>query len=413
MRRQHGRAALIITCLLVWLLAVPAMAGKEGKDGKERQDRSDSIGEKIERERRNLEKIKEEIQEKKRRAQEAEKKKETVMQTLQDMDDRLQVAHQERLDIARKLQQKDQEVQKINAEVLARRADIGQRRESIRARLRAQYLEGRFGYVKALLSAEDYQSLQRRFQYLSAVSKREYDLMEVYREDMAQLQEIERQRADARNAILGYKQNTERKMLEIQALKRQKKIVLARIIEQKESYERAAGELERSAGRVDSLLKDLEERRRAAAITRPSTKKEQHAALRPFKGIMQWPADGEIVSFFGRQKHPNFQTYVQRKGIEIRTVDGSPIRAVMSGTVAYADWLKGYGLVMILDHGNGFFSLYAHASRLLSRVGEAVRAGHVIGETGDTGLAGDSTLYFELRQGAEPVDPLLWLSKKG
>jgi septal ring factor EnvC (AmiA/AmiB activator) len=410
MRRRPGGAALIVPCLLVGLLAGPAIAAK---DGKERQDRTESIGQKIERERRNLEKIKEEIQEKKRRAQEAEKKKETIMQTLQDLDDRLQVAHQERLDIARKLQQKDQDLQKINAEVLARRADIGQRRESIRARLRAQYLEGRFGYVKALLSAEDYQSLQRRFQYLSAVSKREYDLMEVYREDMAELQEIERQRADARNAILGYKQNTERKMVEIQALKRQKKIVLARIIEQKESYERAAGELERSAGRVDSLLKDLEERRRAAAITRPSTKKEQHATLRPFKGILQWPADGEIVSFFGRQKHPNFQTYVQRKGIEIRTVDGSPIRAVMSGTVAYADWLKGYGLVMILDHGNGFFSLYAHASRLLSRVGDTVKAGYVIGETGDTGLAGESTLYFELRQGAEPVDPLLWLTKKG
>ncbi|HZS10907.1 MAG TPA: peptidoglycan DD-metalloendopeptidase family protein, partial [Nitrospirales bacterium] len=82
------------------------------------------------------------------------------------------------------------------------------------------------------------------------------------------------------------------------------------------------------------------------------------------------------------------------------------------GTVAYADWLKGYGLVMILDHGNGFFSLYAHASKLLAKVGQGVKAGSTIGEAGDTGLTGESTLYFELREGAEPVDPMQHLPKR-
>jgi septal ring factor EnvC (AmiA/AmiB activator) len=119
-----------------------------------------------------------------------------------------------------------------------------------------------------------------------------------------------------------------------------------------------------------------------------------------------------VVSFFGRQKHRNFETYVQRKGIEIRAEEGSAIRAVMAGTVVYADWLKGYGQVLILDHLNGFFSLYAHASKLLVKVGEHVPSGQVIGETGDTGLTGENTLYFELREGADPVDPLVWLAKR-
>jgi septal ring factor EnvC (AmiA/AmiB activator) len=103
---------------------------------------------------------------------------------------------------------------------------------------------------------------------------------------------------------------------------------------------------------------------------------------------------------------------VQRKGIEIRAEEGSAIRAVMAGTVVYADWLKGYGQVLILDHLNGFFSLYAHASKLLVKVGEHVPSGQVIGETGDTGLTGENTLYFELREGADPVDPLVWLAKR-
>jgi len=84
----------------------------------------------------------------------------------------------------------------------------------------------------------------------------------------------------------------------------------------------------------------------------------------------------------------------------------------MPGTVVYADWLKGYGLVIIVDHANGFFSLYAHAAKILSKVGEQVTQGHPIGETGDTGMIGENTLYFELREGAEAVDPLQWLARR-
>jgi septal ring factor EnvC (AmiA/AmiB activator) len=113
-----------------------------------------------------------------------------------------------------------------------------------------------------------------------------------------------------------------------------------------------------------------------------------------------------VLTYFGRQKHPTFNTYVQRKGIEIKTLEGSAIHAVMPGTVVYADWLKGYGLVIILDHANGFFSLYAHASKILTSVGAQVASGQAIGETGE------NTLYFEVREGTEAVDPLQWLARR-
>ena len=105
------------------------------------------------------------------------------------------------------------------------------------------------------------------------------------------------------------------------------------------------------------------------------------------------------MSYFGRQKHPTFNTYIQRKGIEIRAAEGSNIRSVLAGQVVYADWLKGYGLVIIVDHANGVFSLYAHASKILTSVGSKIEAGEAIGETGDTGMTGENTLYFELRRG--------------
>ena len=371
-------------------------------------DRKDPIADKIEQERKTLEKLKDKIEEKRRRADEAEKKRESVLQGLQTLDERLVRYRQEHQDITRKLKKKDREIDEINAQLDDLRSSIQDRREAILARLRVQYREGRLGYLKTLLASASYGDFQRRFQYLSAVSRREYEILESYRKDVARMERAEQQRAEARAGMLAYREGTEQKLAEIQGLRKEKRVFLTKITQQKESFERAVEELERSAARVDNLLRELEERRRALAA-RPQA---APTLPRGVRGALPWPADGEVVSFFGRQRHPTFNTYIQRKGIEIRTTEGSDIRAVMPGSVVYADWLKGYGLVIILDHANGFFSLYAHASKLLTTVGQRVDVGQVIGESGDTGMIGEHTLYFELREGAEAVDPLQWLAKR-
>jgi septal ring factor EnvC (AmiA/AmiB activator) len=369
---------------------------------------TDPITEKIEQERKTLEQLKDKIEEKRKRADEAEKKRESVLQGLQSLDERLIRHRQDHLDVTKKLRKKDREIQDITEQLATMRTSIQERRDAILARLRVQYMEGRFGYVKALLSADSYGDFQRRRQYLSAVSQKDYELLGAFRTDMARMEEAERQRAEARAGMIAFKGTIEKKLADIRTLQREKKTYLAKIIQEKDSYTRTLEELERSASRVDSLLRELEARRRTLAMRPPPGA----GGLRGAKGALPWPADGQVVSFFGRQKHPTFNTYVQRKGIEIRTTEGSFIHAVMPGTVVYADWLKGYGLVIILDHANGFFSLYAHASKILAKVGEQVAQGHAIGETGDTGMIGENTLYFELREGAEPVDPMHWLAKR-
>ncbi len=368
----------------------------------------DAISEKIEQERKTLEQLKDKIEEKRKRADEAEKKRESVFQGIQSLDERLVRHRQELSDINRKLRRKDREIESIGEQLVEVRESIQQRRTAILARLRVQYMEGRFGYVKALLAADSYSDFQRRRQYLSTVSQKDYELLDAFRDDLSRMEEAERQRAAARAGLVLFKDGLEKKLVDIRTLQKEKKVVLTKITEEKDSYEKAVEELERSASRVDSLLRELETRRRAMAMRPPTAP----GLPRGMKGALPWPADGKVVSFFGRQKHPTFNTYVQRKGIEIRTTEGSFIHAVMPGTVVYADWLKGYGLVIILDHANGYFSLYAHASKILAKVGEQVSDGQLIGETGDTGMIGENTLYFELREGAEPVDPLLWLAKK-
>jgi len=369
---------------------------------------ADALSEKIERERKALEQLKGQIEETRRQADEAGKKRESVLQGIQTLDERLVKLRQTHHDISRKLKKKDQEIETINVQVTRLRESIRQRQDAILARLRVQYMEGRYGYWKALLASDSYGDFQRRLQYLSAVSERDYGLMETFRSDVAHMEEAERQREAARVGIVAYKQSTEKQLNEIRSVKKEKKVYLAKITQEKESSERVLQELERSASRIDSMLREMEQRRRASLAKPPPG----GFLPRGSKGTLPWPVDGAVISHFGRQKHPTFNTFVQRRGIEIRAVEGSAIHAVMPGTVVYADWLKGYGLVIILDHANGFFSLYAHASKILATVGSQVVTGQSIGETGDTGVTGENTLYFELREGADPVDPLQWLARR-
>lgn len=399
MRAVAVLAGGLVSCALV---VSPAWAA--GK-----KEKNDPLAQKIERQRQALERIQEEIKEKKRSSEQAEKKMESVLESIQELDAQLMKSRLERQEIGRKLKQKDRELEEINTTLASLRNRMGERRQSLLARLRVQYMEGRMGGLKMLLASDTYADLHRRFMYLSAVSRREFELLRDYQQDAGRLEQVEQQRAAARDAMLSLKEDTEHKLSEVQEGKRRKNLFLAKMSDEKESYDRMVTELERSAGRVDTLLKELLDQRAKVATAQI---KQRGGKSHTLLGQFLWPADGEIVAHFGRQKHPQFNTYVQRKGIDIQTPEGSGIRAVMGGTVAFADWLKGYGLVAILDHANGFFSLYAHASALVVKSGDHVQAGQTIGTTGDTGMTNDNRLYFELREGAEPVDPLLWLAKR-
>ncbi|MEE8612818.1 MAG: peptidoglycan DD-metalloendopeptidase family protein, partial [Nitrospirales bacterium] len=254
------------------------------------------------------------------------------------------------------------------------------------------------------LAANSYVDFQHRLAYLSTIANREHALLAGYRTDLLEVEHLKTRRAEARGALLRNKQKTEKTMKVLRGLRAKKHLRLASLKRKVEVLKAIEKTKENSLG---AMLKEFEQRRKLAEARAPRRKGQ-----RPEVGSLLWPAEGEVVTLFGRQKHPTFETYVNKKGIEIRTGEGSKIRAVSSGNVVYADWLKGYGLVVILDHNNGFFSLYAHASQLLVKDSDRVQVGQVIGETGESGLTDKNILYFELRKGTEPVDPLRWLVKR-
>ena len=124
---------------------------------------------------------------------------------------------------------------------------------------------------------------------------------------------------------------------------------------------------------------------------------------------MQRPVKGEVIEGFGKHKHPEFNSYTFTKGLYISAPTGSDIRTIYEGTVIFADYFKGFGNMVIVDHGGGYFSLYAHASRILKKTGSEVSKGEAVATVGDTDSTRGPVLYFEIRLQGKPLDPAAWV----
>ena len=168
-----------------------------------------------------------------------------------------------------------------------------------------------------------------------------------------------------------------------------------------ESKARAAAleRMQREQAALENLLREL--RRAAAAQQFPVDGKSPFASLR---GKLGWPAAGRVTARFGERR----AGALKWDGVVIEADRGTPVRAVHRGRVVYADWLAGLGLLMIIDHGGGFLSLYGHNEQLFRAVGDVVAPGDTVASMGDSGGRPSPGLYFEIRQAAKPVDPTPW-----
>ncbi len=123
------------------------------------------------------------------------------------------------------------------------------------------------------------------------------------------------------------------------------------------------------------------------------------------------PVVGEVLSGFGKQVHPVFKTVTMQKGIEIKAPFSAPIRSIFPGRVAHVGWMRGYGQLLIISHGDHYYTLFAHSSKVLVKQGDDVTAGQEIAEVGDSGSLKGPCLYFEIRRHSDPLDPLKWLDR--
>lgn len=393
--RVEKRRLVLACCVVLSLVVIPLWSWGA------------SLQEKIEKEKQTLQQLKQEIRKTRKQRDQSRKKQAEVLQSIERLDRQLHKERRESTSINREIKQSDRELDKIDAQLTGLRSDMRDKHAVVGTRLKRLYMEGRAGWVSPLVAATSYPQFQRRLLYLSSLAKWERDLFEEYRRQVAQSERLHAKQEKIRESLVARKSRIAKKLRVIRDVKSQKRVVLSSLKKTTRSHDLMLRTLDQAESRKETLLQKLEQRSQIASGT---IKKHTTDVFR--RGALLWPADGDLVGVFGRQKHPTFDTYVRKKGIEIASKEGSAIRAVSGGHVVYADWLRGYGLVVIMDHGNNYFTFYAHASKLSVKEGEMVTKGAVLGETGSSGLTNRSILYFELRKGTKPVNPLRWLAKR-
>lgn len=358
-----------------------------------------------------LQRIKREMRDKKKEIKRADKQARSILTELDRIDRDIQAANAELAEQQIQLREAEaalQDIEKNNARISS---DLVVLKRSYAGRVRALYKMSRSGYATAVLASGGLDDGLKRIKYLGIITERDRVLAREYGSALNALAIRQAEISEKKVAILGHKRTIEAEETEFRSRKRKKATLLASVREEKGLHEQALRELEESSVSLWAMIKKGEQERKAAKAISPSQPKAARDAG-PVTGRLPWPAEGRLLTRFGMQRHPQFKTMVFRRGIEIAVREGEPVRAVSDGQVAYGDWYKGYGRLVIIEHGPGFYTLYGNLSRLDLNKGDRVIRGQVLGLAGETGSLKGAKLYFEIRRNGEAQDPLAWLAKR-
>jgi murein hydrolase activator len=190
-----------------------------------------------------------------------------------------------------------------------------------------------------------------------------------------------------------------------------KKILLASLRQEKATRLRVLKEMEAAAQRLEKMMDEISRRAMIKPREAPSPR-SPGAGLDALRGKLDWPTQGRVTAPFGKYQHPEFAAEVVRKGIDIDAPIGEEIKAVEKGTVVYADRFSGYGKMVIVDHGERYYTIYGHLSEILKKTGDEVRRGEVLGRAGDSDSLAGAKLYFEMRKDGRSVEPVPWFKKQ-
>jgi len=285
----------------------------------------------------------------------------------------------------------------LASEKRTRESELEQNRAALAGQLRAAYLIGRQEPLKLLLNQKDPELAGRMFAYYSYFGHARAGQIHLIEEDVRRLAELdsELEAEDLRLAELEKQQRAQ--LQDLEQAREQRGRVLASL--EAQSHTRAQN-LERLRGQQAGLEKLVRELR--TAMERFPV--EGNDAFTRLRGKLAWPVSGRLLARFGDPRAGG----VRWDGVLVAAERGAPVKAVCQGRVIYADWLPGLGLLAIVDHGDGYLSLYGHNERLYKAAGEQVAAGDTIAAAGDSGGSPRPELYFEIRKGGKPVDPLPW-----
>lgn len=291
----------------------------------------------------------------------------------------------------------------LEREQARREGELGAERGALAGELRAAYVNGREEQLKLLLNQQDPASVGRMLAYYGYFGRARAERIEGIRDQLEHLALVRERIAVEAQRLEAIEARQEQELAALHGAQQKRTRAVGAIDAQLKSQ---GGEIKRLESQARGLEKLITELRKA--LDNPPVAKQ--APFEPLRGKLPWPVpQGKVLARYGQ---PRAGGSLRWQGMLIGTERGARVRAPFAGRVAYADWLPGMGLMIVLDHGGGYLSLYGHNDQLFRKVGEDVAAGDVIGSVGDSGGNDQAALYFEVRRGRQPVNPEIWLQRR-
>jgi len=347
-------------------------------------------------------KIQEQLQAQKKKLTETLLRESSVLDELDNVNIKLSNVEAALRKYRKILKQTKSEIETVNRGIAQTRESLEKQKDWLARKLRIMQ---RYGYagdmVMVLMSAEDVPHMMRVWKYMENLTRYEHNVLANYRANLRALDEKSGKLLLLKAEL---EKNTEKVMTkekEMGEKKREKELILSSVRNEKDSRRKMISELKETSQRLLDIIRE-------------SSRTDDYAAegFGRLKGKLFWPAEGKIAIPYGSQKDPQFDTPVFRNGIHIRTDDSADTRSVYTGKVIFAEWFKGFGQLVIINHGSGYHTLYGNLSEIFSRVGDIIKENQIIGKVGTSGILNAPGLYFEIRYKGKPLDPVQWLTRK-
>ncbi len=383
------RAAIFLSVFLLGML--PASYCSSAGEGLSRQER---VGKE-----KTLEDVKRQIREQKQAVRVAEKKETGVLDELERINRSLSATRSQLSKLEASLKRIDGKIAEANSGIERLEKQRRVLSSLLGSRLRSMYMMQKGEVMDVIFSSASSEELGRRHKYLTVIMDHDSELIEKMESTISSL-DTSRQALKTLQADLAKdRKDALASSREAETLHSRKLAILSDIQQEKSSSQRAVAELEQAAKKLSDLVGSL----------RSDDSAPGGGGFERLKGRLAMPVDGKVVSPYGRVSHPTYKTVTFNNGIVIEARVGAPVKSVYEGKVVYVGWLNGYGQVMIVDHGDGFYTLFAYLSGVLKQKGDAVERGGEIALVGDTGPRASGGLYFEIRHKGVPRDPMAWI----
>ncbi len=355
---------------------------------------SPALADELEDKQQELTNIQQQADDAQRKAERARLKERSVAEQLRVIQAELSEAQAEFDAINDQLSQTEEQI-KANTELSARLVKkMEAQTKTLHRRIRDIYKNGQVNYIDVLFGAKDFSDFVSRMDILKKILAYDNALLQATKADREALARAKAQLEIDRVKIVELRKQSAAKKALVAERRQERQGVLNAATYERETAERAYRELIETSKQIETMIRKIQ-----------SGEKNVGGST----GTMLWPAEGEITSPFGWRVHPIFGTQRLHTGIDIGADYGDTVRAADGGVVIHSDWMGGYGNAVIIDHGNGISTLYAHNSQLLVSEGQTVAKGQAISRVGSTGYSTGPHLHFEVRQNGTPVNPLNFL----